>query len=106
MIHELRRLPPMRTAKIMALLYGAFFLFVSLFFIPLVLLGPDVDARGNPMHKGLFLGVMVAYPILGLIFGWLGSAVMSAIYNFVARRAGGLRFETVRIDAPEPPTLT
>jgi hypothetical protein len=101
MIHELRRLPPMHTAKVMALLYGAFFLLVSLFTIPLVLLGPDVDAHGNSTHKGILVGVMVAYPIVGLIFGWLGSALMSAIYNFVAKRAGGLRFETTPVDAPE-----
>jgi hypothetical protein len=101
MIHELRRLPPMHTAKIMALLYGVFFLLVSLILVPVILLGPSVDARGNQVHKGIFLGFMIAYPIFGLVFGWLGSALMSTIYNFIAKRFGGLRFQVIDVETPQ-----
>jgi hypothetical protein len=101
MTHELRRLPPMHTAKIMALLYGAFFLLVSLIMVPLLLLGPSVNARGDPIHKGIFLGFMIVYPIFGLIFGWLGSALMSTIYNVIAKRFGGLRFDVIDVGTPQ-----
>jgi len=106
MTHELRRLPPMHTAKVMAMLYGAFFLLVSLVMIPVILLGPAVDNRGNPINRGIFVAFLIAYPIFGLIVGWLGSALMSAIYNFVARRFGGLRFEVVRIEDLQPRPVT
>jgi hypothetical protein len=43
---------------------------------------------------GAFLGLMlIAAPFLYAIVAYLGAALVSAIYNFVARRFGGVEFE-------------
>lgn len=80
-----------QTAKVLAILY---FIMTAIF---CVIAAPFVLMRGSetPMpFGGAFLGFMlIAAPFLYAIVAYLGAALVSVIYNFVARRFGGVEFE-------------
>jgi putative effector of murein hydrolase LrgA (UPF0299 family) len=75
-----------QTSKVFGLLYFA----LSLLFVPIAIgvIAASPKARG----MGMFL---IFAPILYGIVGYLGSALFAAIYNFLARRVGGVEFESV-----------
>lgn len=104
MNQELKRIDPLRAANISALVYGlltcVFMLLFSPFFLLMFLLTPS---REFGFAGPLFAFVMlIIYPIIGFVMGWIMGLVGAAIYNLVTRWTGGLllAFE------PVPPART
>ncbi len=95
---ELKRVNARKAASVSAAVYGALMLVMAVIFIPLLLLSPDVDQTGAPVSKGVFLVMLVLYPVFGAVGGWLSGYFLSYVYNLVAKRFGGLQFEGSRMD--------
>ena len=103
MKQELKRIAPLRAANISALVYGlltcVFMLLFSPFFLFAFLLG---QSEGVGLAGPLFAFIMlVIYPIMGFVMGWIMGLVGAAIYNLVVRWTGGLllEFKPVQPDA-------
>jgi hypothetical protein len=99
---ELRRVEPVRAANVLAVLYALTFLIVALpmFFIFSML--PDM--AGTTGEGDVAISSMkwfvVAYPIFGLIFGWLQGLIGAAVYNLIAGRIGGFQLDLPPVAAP------
>jgi hypothetical protein len=90
MKRELKRVAPLQAGKVMGLL--GFFLgvcFMPFFILPLMF-APKMPHNGGPPVVLFFL-----FPIFYAISGFLFTALMAWIYNFVAGWIGGVVYETV-----------
>lgn len=70
-----------QTAKVLAIIYGV----LGLIFSPLIWLA----SRGDP-QSGMPVWLMVFFPVLYAIFGYVATAIGAAVYNAVAARMGGI----------------
>jgi hypothetical protein len=100
----IRRFDIVRTANMVAATYVAIGLVIGLIILPFALLALLAGSRagnGGAAGAGLIAGVffyavaIVFYAVVGWVFG----AILAAVYNFVAGRIGGLRFD-VSIESP------
>lgn len=98
MTYELRSISPTRLSRVMAWVVGGIFLIICLIMIPMFLLTPFPEHEGQP-SKSLFLVFLVLYPVFGAIWGWICGQLTARLYNFVARRKGGVTFEASRLEA-------
>ncbi len=76
---ELTRVAPLQAANVMALVYGLVMLAVVLIMLPFLLIFLLIGATAGGEDPAAFLGgaigfavVLVAYPVMGLVFGWIG----------------------------------
>ena len=101
MKQELKRIEPLRTANIGALVYGLLLGAFALIFSPFVLMAAFMmPSEGAGVAGPAFmLGMLVLYPVMGVVMGWLSGLLTAAIYNLVIRWTGGLLFE---LDAVAP----
>jgi hypothetical protein len=83
----------------MAWVAGGVFLIVALVMIPIFLLMPFPEpADGQPQpSKASFIVLLVLYPLFGALWAWIGAQLSARIYNFVARKKGGITFEAARL---------
>jgi len=102
---RIRRFSVMKTATVVALMYTVI---VAVFAIPLFLLVAiaGVSTNGGPTNAvgsgvGLLFVALVAALVYGLI-GWIATAILCVLYNFVAGFVGGIELE---VDRAEPPAL-
>ncbi len=96
--YELRRITPARLARVMAWVVGAIFLAICLLMIPAFLLAPlPVGSEGQP-PRALFLIFLVFYPLIGALWAWVLGQVGARVYNFVAKRKGGITFDADRLE--------
>jgi hypothetical protein len=92
-MYSLRSVDVMSCAKIMGAIYGS----LALIFVPLFLLaGLGSLLAGN--RSGAFSGIAaiclaILAPILYGIMGFVMGAFSAWVYNFFAKRIGGLRLE-------------
>jgi len=95
MRYELKRMDPLRTANVMAILYGLMMGAFALIALPFFTLAAFVSPSGEFGDPGpVFLVILLLYPVLGVVMGWVGGLLTSAIYNFIIiRLTGGLLFE-------------
>ena len=91
-MHELRYVDPRRMAQVLAIVYAVLFTLLTLFTVPMFLFMPAEEFGGNPPPKAM-LFLLLLYPLLGAGMGWLTGYVVSRVYNFVARRFGGVLIE-------------
>jgi len=102
MKQELKQIAPLRAANISALVYGLLMCVFALLFSPFFLL----VAVLTPSDEAGFLGplfvffMLIFYPIMGFVMGWIMGLVGAAIYNLVTRWTGGLLLDL----EPVPPT--
>ena len=93
---ELHRIAPVRAANVLALLYA---FSMVLFAVPAFALfsvlpePPSSDPQQHKLALSTFRWFLLAYPVLGLAFGWAAGLVGANVYNFIAPRVGGLRLE-------------
>ncbi|MFN7964548.1 MAG: hypothetical protein U0V87_02530 [Acidobacteriota bacterium] len=108
MKYELKRLDPLRTANIAALVYGTIMLVIALIVVPLMLIVFAAGAAfgglgGLGMSEAVVLiFVPFFYAILGLILGWIGGLIGSFAYNAIVRWTGGLLVEVSPVESREP----
>ena len=85
---ELKRVEPLRAANVCALVYCVMTTVFAILFAPIVLLlsvfGPDQNVVWGLM-------MLILYPVIGLIMGWISGLVTAAAYNVVIRLTGGLQ---------------
>lgn len=104
----IRRFDVIRTANIVAALYAVIVaVFGLLVFLPFALIA---GLAGSQVEGGSAIGIFGAGLVGGLIFtlfaiviygimGWIMTAIMVALYNFVAGRIGGIQAD-VEIQGP------
>ena len=102
MKQELKRIDPVRTANISALVYGLLTTLFALIFAPIFVLA-TLFAPEGPGVAGMMLPAvaLVLYPVMGLVMGWISGLLSSAVYNLVIRWTGGLLFEFDAVTAPD-----
>jgi hypothetical protein len=81
-----------QTAKVLAILYFIMTAIFCVILAPFVLLSSSAE-RPIPFGGAMLGFVLIAAPFLYAIVAYLGAALVSSIYNFVARRFGGVEFE-------------
>jgi hypothetical protein len=97
-MYELKRIDPARTARLLAIIYGALFGLLALFAIPMFLLAPTGAEHGYSPPKGLMIVLLLLYPLFGAGMGWLTGQVISRIYNRAAQKLGGLLFDVRQVE--------
>jgi hypothetical protein len=89
---QIRRLSPHQNGKVFGILMAVGSL---VFVVPMLAImmfsAPAVDQHGNPVTFPKFL--LILFPILYLVIGYLMTVIGSAIYNFLFRYIGGFEFE-------------
>ncbi len=95
MRYELKRIAPLRAANIGALVYGLLVTFFAIVFAPILLVVSMFAPReetglGGPL---VALGLLILYPIMGLVMGWISGLFSSVIYNLIINLTGGLILE-------------
>lgn len=93
MNYRLQRIDAVQWANVMAVIYGVMMAVFAVITIPFLLLGmlmapPGTGDRGS---LGMSLAFMILYPFLGVFIGWIGGWAIAALFNFVAKRTGGVR---------------
>jgi hypothetical protein len=108
-----RRFDVVRTANIVAALYAVIIVVVLLvFFVPFLLIGGLVGMAGAGGDSGAGAAVLGAgligslvIVVLGALFyavvGWVMTAIIVLLYNWLAGRIGGLQLD-VHIEGPGP----
>jgi hypothetical protein len=102
MNYRLQRIDAVQTANVMAVIYGVMMAVIAVITIPFLLLGmlmapPGTGDRGS---LGMSLAFMILYPFLGIFLGWISGWAMAALFNFVAKRTGGVRVALESLPAP------
>jgi hypothetical protein len=81
MRHQVSRISVHQTAKVLAIIYGS----LGLIFSPLIWLASRADPQ-----QGMPLWLVVLFPLLYAVFGYIATAIGAAVYNAVAARIGGV----------------
>jgi hypothetical protein len=71
--------------------------FVVPMFLVMLFAAPAVDQHGNPVTIPKY--IIILFPIIYLVFGYVGTAIASAIYNFLFKYISGFEFEVKDEDA-------
>jgi hypothetical protein len=91
---ELKRVEPLRAANISALIYALLMAAFAVLFAPFLLLGFWLAPGGeyNPMGLGAGVFLLFAYPVMGLVMGWVSGLLSSSAFNLIVGFTGGLVF--------------
>jgi len=91
---ELKRVSPLRAAKIGALVYGLTMTVLGLVIVPFAMMGTGLAPAGAP-KTGISTAIlmMVPYALGGVLLGGILGFLIPAFYNLVTRWTGGLLFE-------------
>lgn len=89
---QISRMSPHQNGKVFGVLMAvsALIIFVPMMAITMYF-APDVDQHGNPVTFPKFM--LILFPLLYLIVGYLMTLIGSALYNFLFRFMGGFEFE-------------
>lgn len=99
---QIKRIGVKQTAKFATAFY---FAMMAVFFIPIILISllfglfgksQDLFSFGGAVFSGV---ILILIPIGYALFGGLMVALSAALYNFVAKRVGGIEVE---IESKEP----
>jgi hypothetical protein len=92
---EIRRIAPIRAANVVAVLNFVVFLVVAVMMLMTAGLTapPTMDAAQRASFERMMRFLILGYPFLGAIFGWIFAALGAVIYNVMAPRIGGLLIE-------------
>lgn len=95
---EIKKIDKFSLAKVLGLIYGLIGLIMALFVAVMTMLNIiwQKDFAGSViivslfnLGAGLLLGVITA--LIGGAFGWIIGLVIAAIYNFLAKKVGGVK---------------
>ena len=96
--YVLKRICPKQLARLLAAIYGVLFLIICLVAIPMFMLVPGPGPT-QVFPRGFALVFLIIYPIFGAFMGWVGGHIVARIYNFAAKRLGGLKVDVDKYDA-------
>ena len=87
-----RRIDPVSLAKTYAAVSGVLSLCVALpVGCAFSVIGAAAD--GGALGAGFGLFALVVYPVMGVVFGFIGGFLFAVVYNLVADRVGGIELE-------------
>lgn len=96
MKYEMRRVDPLRAANLGGVVYGIVMAIFALLFLPFMLLFAVIGHLSEGAGPALWMPLLlVIYPIIGAIMGWVSGLITAAIYNLAVGWIGGLRVELV-----------
>ncbi|HTF89326.1 MAG TPA: hypothetical protein VK843_13020 [Planctomycetota bacterium] len=99
---EVKRLDPVQTAKIAALVQCAIGLGTTLVMVPLILLTTSLGSQFSFLGTGGSV-LLALTPVTALVTGWISGFVGSHTYNYIVRWTGALRIEVSTTEfAPAP----
>ena len=94
---QLRRIDPFSCGKVIGLIYAAFGLLVGLFASCFSLIGSAAASQSNEGGAFFFLGgglfAVILFPLLYGLAGAFFGVIGAVLYNFVAKRFGGIEVE-------------
>lgn len=90
MILKLRKINVLKLAFFFALLYA---LLSVLILVPITLIGSLITGEG-----AVGLGILILFPIMYGIGGFIGGLIMGGFYNLTSKWIGGLEFEFEKIE--------
>lgn len=94
---QIKRLSPHQNGKVFGILMAVASLLVMVPISAIMLYSmPAVDQYGNPVNFSKF--IIILFPILYLLFGYVAIVIGSAIYNFLFKYIGGFEFEVIDQD--------
>jgi hypothetical protein len=89
---QISRFSPHQNGKVFGILMAVSSLvFFVPFFAITMYFAPDVDQHGNPVTFPKFM--LILFPVLYLVIGYLMTAIGCAIYNLFFQFIGGIEFE-------------
>ena len=95
---RLKSVAPLQAGIVLGALYAVLSLVIVLPMIPFVLLGVfsaseslDTGAMGG-MGAGVGIGMLILFPIIYGVLGFIGGVIAAAVYNLIAKITGGLDF--------------
>lgn len=83
------RIAPFQTGKVFAVLY-------AIFSIPIALI-MGIAAASAPPEQSMPVALIVAIPVIYVVFGFLFTALAAWIYNVVAKWTGGVEYVTEEV---------
>lgn len=81
---RITRIAPFQLGKVFAVLY-------AIFSIPIALI-MGIAASFAPSEQSMPLAMIVAIPVIYIVFGFLFTALAAWIYNVVAKWTGGVEY--------------
>ena len=97
-VSVIRRVAPIRAANTLAVLYGVMMTAMALLMYPVFNMAPmptpeDGQAEAADAFNQIFRWMIISYPVLGLVMGWITGLLGAATYNLTQRLTGGLVIE-------------
>jgi len=92
---EVKRFDIMSVAKIMAVLYAAIGVLLGALFTFISVIGLAVAGGAGMGIGGLVFGIgaIIIFPVFYGVMGFVFGALWAFVYNFIASRIGGIKFE-------------
>ena len=91
MRHRITRIAPLQFGKVFAVLYGLLSIPIALIML--------VAAAFAPAEESMPVWLVVAIPVLYVVFGFIFMAIAAWLYNVVARWTGGVEYVTEDVPA-------
>lgn len=98
-MHEIRRIDPARAARLLTIFNAAMFGIFSIFMVPMLILAPPGPQQAAGPPKAFLIAMMVIYPLIGAGMGWVTGQFGSRVYNWTARKYGGLLVEVSPVES-------
>ena len=94
---QIARLSPHQNGKVFAILMAlSSFMFVVPMALVFSLIPAGTDAHGNPVAQpSVFM--LLLFPVLYLVMGYVMIALGSVIYNFMFKYVGGIEYESTSL---------
>jgi len=92
-MYEVRRVDPLRAANVSGVVYAILTAALVVVVLPFFLLVSAFLPAGEASAPGAVALLLVLYPLLGAVMGWVSGLLTAAIYNVVVRWTGGLQFD-------------
>ena len=90
---EIKRVGVLSLAKIIGLIYTVIGLIVWLFMGCFMLIGVMAQPTETPAAAIVMLGFVCFIPFFYGVMGFVGGAIIAAVYNLLASRIGGIEIE-------------
>jgi hypothetical protein len=87
-MRQIKSFNVLQTAKVLGVVYFAVGLVVSLFIVFI-----NLTVTKGPRHTGLVIAVLLPFLYGGTLF--IFTAVFCWLYNFIAKRLGGIEVEVI-----------
>jgi hypothetical protein len=87
---QILNITPLQTAKVMAALWFVISLPFILFMVMAMMAMPDST-------RAVFSGMMLFMPLMYAISGFIFTLIGAWVYNFLAKRIGGIEYTTLEV---------